>query len=383
MTKGSRHDMKQHDATDEENKTDQRKTSRRSVLTAGTGAALTAAAVVGTGASAAAAARRSGTRIPVAPGVKVNVSDLNGGRRGTVVFVPGWPLASTMFEYNSLFLADHGYRAIGLDLRGFGLSDAPYGPYTYDIWASDILQVLDALSLRDVTLVGHSMGGAVALRHAARFGSRVGKLVLAEASAPRYAYGPQSANLAAGLAGLISGYATDRTATIRALAANFFSTHTDITTDPFLQFFERQCLDQASLQASRAGLIPLRDTDLTADMARVKGPNNPGRSRLPHRARQLLPRHGGRIRVALRAIPWRPTRIPAGPRRQHCQPGRLPGEPAVHQHRQRDRRRPGGTHRHGLPAPAQTEDLRARPRRVPRRRPRIRPRSDPNRTIQP
>ncbi|MEV4348241.1 alpha/beta hydrolase [Actinoplanes sp. NPDC049596] len=252
-----------------------RRTSRRAVLAAGTGAALAAAAATGAtaGASPAVAVPRGGgTRIPVAPGVEVNVADLNGGRRGTVVFVPGWPLASTALEYNQLFLADHGYRAIALDLRGFGLSDAPYGPYGYDVWARDILTVLEALSLRDVTLVGHSMGGAVALRHAARFGRRVGKLVVAEPAAPRFVYGPHSADLAAGLDALISGYATDRTVPVRNLTKNFFSTHTDVATDPFLQFFERQCLDQASLPASRAGLIALRDDDLTADLARITVP---------------------------------------------------------------------------------------------------------------
>jgi non-heme chloroperoxidase len=265
--------MKQQHNTDE-NLTGRRGASRRAVLTAGTGAALTAAAVVGAGAAPAQAASRpgGGTRIPVAPGVEVNIADLNGGRRGTVVFVPGWPLASTTLEYNLLFLADHGYRAIALDQRGFGLSDAPYGPYGYDVWARDILTVLETLSLRDVTLVGHSMGGAVALRHAARFGSRIGKLVVAEPAAPRFAYGPHAADLAAGLDALIDGYATDRTATIRDLTKNFFATHTDVTTDPFLQFFERQCLDQASLPASRAGLIALRDDDLTADLARIKVP---------------------------------------------------------------------------------------------------------------
>jgi non-heme chloroperoxidase len=265
--------MQEPSSTDHERP---RGASRRSLLAAGTGAAVTAAAVVaGAEAPAAATTRRAGklvTRIPVAPGVEVAISDQNGGRRGTVVFVPGWPLASTTFEYTYLFLADRGYRAIGLDLRGFGNSDAPYGPYDYDVWAGDIQKVLQALSLRDVTLVGHSMGGAVALRCAARFGDRIGKLVLAEASAPRYVYGPKSADLAAGIAGLISGYATDRTATVRALTAGFFATHTDVTTDPFLQFFERQCLDQASLQASRAGLIALRDTDLTADLPRVSVP---------------------------------------------------------------------------------------------------------------
>ncbi len=60
-------------------------------------------------------------------------------------------MASTALEYNLHFLADHGYRAIALDRRGFGLSDAPYN---YDVWARDIRTVLEALSLRDVTLVG-------------------------------------------------------------------------------------------------------------------------------------------------------------------------------------------------------------------------------------
>jgi non-heme chloroperoxidase len=245
------------------------------VLAAGTGAALTAAAVVGAAPASAAPTAgggRGGTRIPVAPGVEINIADLNGGRRGTVVFVPGWPLASTALEYSLLFLADHGYRAIALDQRGFGLSDAPYGPYGYDVWARDIRTVLERLSLRDVTLVGHSMGGAVALRHAARFGGRIGKLVVAEPAAPRFVYGPHSADLATGLDALISGYATDRTVPVRDLTKNFFATHTDVATDPFLRFFERQCLDQASLPASRAGLIALRDEDLTDDLARIKVP---------------------------------------------------------------------------------------------------------------
>ena len=266
--------MNQHNEADTNGRAG---TSRRAVLSAGTGAALAAAAVVGAGAAPAAAAgpgagRSPGTRIPVAPGVEVNIADLNGGRRGTVVFIPGWPLASTTLEYSLLHLADHGYRAIALDQRGFGLSDAPYGPYNYDVWARDIRTVLEALSLRDVTLVGHSMGGAVALRHVARFGGRVSKLVVAEPAAPRFVYGPNSAALAAGLQALISGYATDRTVPVRDLTKNFFATHTDVTTDPFLQFFERQCLDQASLQASRGGLIALRDDDLTGDLARIKVP---------------------------------------------------------------------------------------------------------------
>ena len=250
--------------------------SRRSFL-AGGGALAAGAAVMVSGPAAAevsSAGHHDGfeTRIRVAPGVEVNVADLDGGGRGTVVLVPGWPLNSTMLENTTLFLADKGFRAVALDLRGFGKSDAPYAPYNYDVWCEDIRTVLSAMSLRDVTLVGHSMGGAVALRYAARFRSRVTKLVVAEPAAPRFVYGPHSADLAAGLAGLISGYAQDRSQVVRALTKTFFATHTDVTTDPFLQFFERQGLDQASLQASRAGLIALRDTDLTPDLPRISLP---------------------------------------------------------------------------------------------------------------
>ena len=250
--------------------------SRRSLVAGGAGLAAGAAVMAPSPAAAGTspAGHHEGfeTRIQVAPGVRVNVADLDGGRRGTVVLVPGWPLNSTMLENTTLFLADRGFRAVALDLRGFGKSDAPYSPYGYDVWCADIRTVLKAMSLHDVTLVGHSMGGAVALRYAARFRSRVAKLVVAEAAAPRFVFGSHSADLAAGLDGLISGYAQDRSQVVRALTRTFFSTHTDVTTDPFLQLFERQGLDQASLQASRAGLIALRDTDLTPDLARISIP---------------------------------------------------------------------------------------------------------------
>lgn len=252
--------------------------SRRAMMALGAGATVVGASALVPGTAAAEttsghhSSRHLATRIRVDDGVKVFVQDVNGGRRGTVVFVPGWPLNSGTLELQLLFFADRGYRAIGLDLRGFGKSDAPYGPYNYDVWAQDILKVLEALSLRNVTLFGHSMGGAVAIRHAARYGSRISKLVVAEPAAPRFVYGPNSADLTAGINGLISGYATNRAATIRELTKNFFSTHTDIATDPYLQWFERQCLDEASLPASRGGLIALRDTDLTSDLARIKVP---------------------------------------------------------------------------------------------------------------
>lgn len=59
-----------------------------------------------------------------------------------------------MFEYQFTELPKHGYRCIGIDLRGFGESDKPWDAYNYDTMADDVDAVLDSLDLHDVTLVG-------------------------------------------------------------------------------------------------------------------------------------------------------------------------------------------------------------------------------------
>ena len=64
--------------------------------------------------------------------------------------------------------------------------------------------------------------------------------------------------------------------------------------------------------------------------------------------RQLLPRHGQRNRLAVRAAPRRTTRIPAGAVTDATRVRRLPRQPAVHQRRQRGAQRPRVDHRRGL-----------------------------------
>ena len=72
-----------------------------------------------------------------------------------------------IFEYQFTELPKHGYRCIGIDLRGFGDSDKPWDGYNYDIMADDVKVVLDTLIL-DAALVGFSMGGAISIRYIVR-----------------------------------------------------------------------------------------------------------------------------------------------------------------------------------------------------------------------
>ena len=72
-------------------------------------------------------------------------------------------------------------RAVALDLRGHGRSEPPKdGDYTIAAMAGDIAAVVDTLGLDRFVLVGHSMGGGVALTYAGAHPDRVAGLVLVD-----------------------------------------------------------------------------------------------------------------------------------------------------------------------------------------------------------
>lgn len=126
-----------------------------------------------------------GYYIKVEPDVKVYVEDLNEEGRNTIVFLHGWPGSHKLFEYQFNILPKMGYRCIGIDQRGFGESDKPCRGYDYDRLADDVRRVVEVLNLKNFTLLGHSTGGAIAIRYMSRYDNdKVSKLVLCAAAAP-------------------------------------------------------------------------------------------------------------------------------------------------------------------------------------------------------
>ena len=75
-----------------------------------------------------------------------------------VVLIHGYPLDGHSWEKQSAMLLDAGYRVITYDRRGFGRSSQPTVGYDYDTFTADLNTVLETLDLRDVVLVGFSMG---------------------------------------------------------------------------------------------------------------------------------------------------------------------------------------------------------------------------------
>jgi len=107
--------------------------------------------------------------------VNVNGVQLAYERRGQgtpLVLLHGFPLDHHLWDEIVPFLEDT-FDVILPDLRGFGESTTVDSAYDMDDYASDIAGLLDALGIRQAAVVGHSMGGYVALAFARLYPDRV------------------------------------------------------------------------------------------------------------------------------------------------------------------------------------------------------------------
>ncbi|MFC7878496.1 alpha/beta fold hydrolase [Isoptericola sp. NPDC057391] len=94
-----------------------------------------------------------------------------------VVLVHGYPLDGHSWELQTRELLAAGYRVITYDRRGFGASSKVGSGYDYDTFAKDLDTVLTTLDLRDVILVGFSMGTGELARYVRNHGhERVARL---------------------------------------------------------------------------------------------------------------------------------------------------------------------------------------------------------------
>lgn len=124
-----------------------------------------------------------GRPIAVGDGMSVNAIDRGKGR--PVVLVHGLPGSAYDWAPLSEALASRGHRVIAYDRVGYGYSDARTNDaFTPDGNARDLLGLLETEDLRDVTVVGWSYGGPVAIIAARRDPSRIGRLVLIGSGGP-------------------------------------------------------------------------------------------------------------------------------------------------------------------------------------------------------
>ena len=193
------------------------------------------------------------------------------GQGPAVVFSHGWPLNADAWDEQMLFLSQNGFRTIAHDRRGHGRSSQASTRNDMNGYADDLAELIDALDLQEVTLVGHSTGGGEVARYIGRHGTgRVAKAVLIGAVPPIMVQTPANPE---GIPievfdGLRASLFQDRATFYREFAVLFYGVNRPgaQVSQGVLDQFWRQCM-QVGLKNAYECIKAFSETDFTADLA--------------------------------------------------------------------------------------------------------------------
>ena len=207
-------------------------------------------------------------------GIGLHYKDWGTGR--TVVFSHGWPLSADAWDAQMLALGEQGCRVLAHDRRGHGRSDQTWDGNDMDTYADDLAEVMDSLDLREVVLVGHSMGGGEVARYVGRHGTaRLAGVVLIGAVTPLMLRTPAHPN---GLErevfdGIRKSVRDDRAQFFKDLPLSFYGYNRKGAkpSQGVIDAFWRQGM-QASIRGVYECVAQFSETDFNADLAAIDVP---------------------------------------------------------------------------------------------------------------
>ncbi len=198
------------------------------------------------------------------------------GQGPVVTFSHGWPLNADAWDGQLHFLARNGFRVIAHDRRGHGRSSQPSNGNDMDTYADDLAQLIEALDVKNIAMVGHSTGGGEVARYIGRHGTkRVSRAVLIGAVPPvmlKSAANPEGLPLSV-FDGIRDGVAGDRSQFYKDLAVPFYGANR-----PDSKVSQGQ-LDQFWLWSMQSGqknayecVKAFSETDFTEDLKKIDVP---------------------------------------------------------------------------------------------------------------
>ena len=193
-----------------------------------------------------------------------------------VVLIHGYPLSGRAWDRQLPALLEHGHRVITYDRRGFGKSSQPTTGYDYDTFANDLRMLLETLGLREVTLVGHSMGTGEVTRYLGRFGAaRVARGVLVSPIPPFLRHAPDNPEgvPASLFEGFLQAARQDTPAWMKGFLDNFYNIDKLRGTLVSDQAYQASWNLAVTASATAAvACIPTWETDFRADLPKIDVP---------------------------------------------------------------------------------------------------------------
>jgi pimeloyl-ACP methyl ester carboxylesterase len=204
--------------------------------------------------------------------VDIHYKDYGSGQ--AVILIHGWPLSHRAWEQQVWKIVEAGYRCIAYDRRGFGISSAPWGEYDYSTLADDLNQIITQLDLKDVILVGFSMGGGEVVRYLTDHGdSRIAKAALVSSIIPLVAqkYDNKHGVPQKDLRGIIDALQEDRVGFLKGFHKNFYNAEETGISDAQLEY-DWTIASYASPRATIQCALSWAETDFRNEMKNVTVP---------------------------------------------------------------------------------------------------------------
>ncbi|WP_010545510.1 alpha/beta fold hydrolase [Sphingomonas elodea] len=215
--------------------------------------------------------------ITVKDGTTIFYKDWGPKTAQPIVFHHGWPLSSDDWDAQMLYFLQQGFRVIAHDRRGHGRSTQTDTGNDMATYAADVVELAEALDLKNAVHIGHSTGGGEVAAYVARAKpGRVAKAVLVGAIPPLML--KTAANPGGTPMEVFDGFRA-------ALAANRAQFYLDVPTGPFYGFNRPGAkVSQGTIQNWwRQGMMggakaqydcikAFSETDQTEDLKRIQVP---------------------------------------------------------------------------------------------------------------
>ena len=194
-----------------------------------------------------------------------------------LVFIHGWINNWTSWEKEIHFFEKKGFGILAFDLRGHGKSEAPEKKeaYTLAAFAKDIERIRKKEKIKEIVLIGHSMGGMIALQYQKSFGKNVAALILCDTTY-KNVFEESTFKLFSPFVRLVMDFILKNTWLLKTHFSHI--KEIDLTRikktapDYDTADYAYQCLSETPMTAVFACLEAMMDFDATKELKKIKKP---------------------------------------------------------------------------------------------------------------